>query len=105
MAQLDTLKALLENPDVSDAILQFHLDRAKDIICELRHSDVVETQYLNTQIQIAIEMFNKMGVEGQTGHGENGINRSYGAGDVSPSILSQIVPVVRTPFSTRRVIT
>jgi hypothetical protein len=105
MAQIDTLKLLLDTPDVPDAILQFHLDRASDIICELRHSDVVEPQYLNIQIQMAIELFNKMGVEGQVGHSENGVSRTYGTGDISETLLNQIQPYVRTPFSNRRVIT
>ena len=102
MTQLELLKELLENPDVSDAVLQFYLDSAKDIICEIRFTDYVEAQYLNVQTQIAIELFNKAGAEGQTAHRENGISRTYEVGDVSQSLLSRITPYVKTPYSTVR---
>lgn len=105
MEQLQLLKELLGNPPVSDAVLQFYLDNSRDIICDIRFSDAVETQYLTLQIKMAIEMFSKRGAEGQTGHSENGINRSYEKADISDSLIGQIIPVVRTPFSIRRVIT
>jgi hypothetical protein len=105
MVQLSILKELLGNPPVSDVVLQFYLDNARDIICEIRHSDAVETKYLNTQIKIAIEMYNKAGAEGQTGHSENGLSRTYESGDISRSLLSQIIPVASTPSQPLRVIT
>jgi hypothetical protein len=104
MVQLSILKELLGNPPVSDAVLQFYLDNARDIICEIRHSDAVETKYLNTQIKIAIEMYNKAGAEGQTGHSENGLSRTYESGDISQSLLSQIIPVASTPSKPLRTI-
>lgn len=104
--QLLLLKQLLNlsNDDSLDSILEFYLETAGDIICDIRNSDKVESQYLNTQIRIAIEMYSKMGAEGQTSHNENGISRSYEKGDISPSILMTIVPVGKTPFSKVRVI-
>ena len=105
MAQLDTLKLILGNPVASDALLQYYLDSASDLICELRYTDVMEAKYSNVQLQIAVEMYNKAGAEGQTGHNENGIARSYEVGDVSPSLLSKITPVVRGVYSTQRVVT
>ena len=53
----------------------------------------VEKRFEHIQIQIALELFSKMGAEGQTAHSENGISRSYEAADVSPSLLKRIVPV------------
>lgn len=100
MSQLSLLKSLLGTVSENDDVLQFYLDNAGDIICDLRKTDNVESQYLNTQIKIAIELFNKRGAEGQISHDENGIARSYEKADVSPSLLSQITPSVRTPFST-----
>ena len=102
--QLIKLKKLLGNPTVEDDVLNFHLDRASDIICNLRNSNEVETKYLNIQLQIAVEMFNKIGAEGQTSHVENGINRTYDGGDVSQSLLAQITPCVTTPFSYTRIV-
>lgn len=104
MTQLEKLKLLLENPQVSDDVLVFYLDNASEIICELRNSDIVESKYSNIQIKIAIEMFNKRGAEGQTSHSENGISRTYEKSDISHSLLSQITPMVRTPFSVTRVV-
>lgn len=105
MAQLDTLRELLGSDQPSDTVLQFYLDNASEIICELRHSDVVETKYLNTQIKIALELVAKQGAEGQISHTENGISRTYESADVSPSLLSQVTPYIRTPFSTERTVT
>lgn len=104
MTQLEKLKLLLENPQVSDALLEFYLDNARDIICDLRNSTDIEVQYLNIQVKMAIEMFNKRGAEGQISHSENGISRMYEKADLSPSLLNQITPMVRTPFSTTRVV-
>ena len=105
MVLLATLKALLGNPPVSDAVLQFYLDNARDIICEIRHASDVESKYLGTQVKIAIELYNKAGAEGQTGHSENGLSRTYESGDISRSLISQIIPVASTPSQPLRVIT
>lgn len=104
MEQLQKLKVQLDNPDVDDGILIFCLDRAKDIICDIRNSDKVETMYLNTQISIAIELYNKRGAEGQLAHTENGISRTYSSADISREIIRTITPVVKTPNSSVRVI-
>ncbi len=102
MEQLQKLKVQLDNPEVDDGILIFCLDRAKDMICDIRNSDKVEPRYLNTQISIAIELYNKRGAEGQLGHGENGISRSYSSADISKEIIHTITPVVKTPSSSVR---
>lgn len=75
------------------------MDNAKDIICSIRNTNDVETKYLTMQIKIAVELFNKQGVEGEISHSENGINRSYETADVSNALLRQITPMVITPFS------
>lgn len=105
MSQLSTLKGLLPNASESDEVLQFYLDDASSIICDIRHSDVVESKYLTTQIKIAIELYNKRGIEGQTSSGELGISRGYEKAGISPSLLSDIIPYVRTPSSVVRTIT
>lgn len=102
--QLQKLKMLVGNPSDEDDILQFYLDSASDIICDIRNSDKIEDKYLTTQIKIAIELYNKRGAEGQLSHGENGIDRMYSRVDVSSDLLNQITPIVRTPFSKVRVI-
>ena len=52
----------------------------------------IPAQYAYIQVRIAVELFNKMGAEGQTAHSENGISRSWETADVSPSLLKQIMP-------------
>ena len=107
MNQLQLLKKLIGVDllnEASDDLLNFYLDNAKDIICEIRNSDEVETKYLTTQVKIAVEVYNKQGAEGQLQHSENGINRIYEKGDISSSLLGQITPMIRTPFSTVRTV-
>lgn len=104
MSQLLKLKSLVGNPSNEDDILQFYLDNASDIICDIRNSDKVEKKYLSTQIKIAIELYNKRGAEGQISHSENGIGRAYEKSDISPSLLMNITPVAKTPFSQVRVV-
>jgi hypothetical protein len=80
------------------------LDNASDIICDLRNSNLVEVVYLNLQVKMAVEMYNKIGAEGQLSHSENGIARTYQTADISNSLLCQVMPMAKTPFSNIRVV-
>ena len=53
----------------------------------------VPEQYSLLQVEIAVYLLNKRGAEGESGHSENGISRTYENGDVPPSMLRQIVPM------------
>lgn len=97
--QLELLKSLVGSPTDKDEILEFCLDNAKDIICDIRNSNDVEDKYKSAQISIAIEIYNKRGAEGQTSHIENGLGRTYEGGDISSSVISRITPMVKSPFS------
>jgi hypothetical protein len=104
---LNLLKSILGVDPLNEAEndkLNFYLDNAKAIICEMRNSDEVEPKYLTHQIKIAVELYNRQGAEGQISHSENGISRMYEKADISPSLLAQITPMVRTPFSNVRVV-
>ena len=92
--------AVLISPDTaSNELLLSLLDIAEGIILNRRYPfgapEGVTLSPLHQQIQlrIAVELFGKMGAEGQTDHDENGIKRTWEAGDVSPSLLKTIVPV------------
>lgn len=104
ISQLSIFKELIGETTDSDTLLQFYLDCASDIICDIRYTTAIEPKYLTHQIKIAMELYSKRGAEGQTSHAENGLSRGYESADVSPSLLNQITPFVRTPFSTIRVI-
>ena len=52
---------------------------------------VVPPRYERIQIQLAAELYSKRGAEGQTGHSENGITRSWP--EVS-ALLKRVLPHV-----------
>ena len=54
----------------------------------------VEAVYDELQIELAICIYNKRGAEGESSHGENGVNRSYRSED---EILKDITPFAGVP--------
>ena len=91
---------LLISPDTASTDLLLALvEQAEGIVLNRRYpfgipdGAKVPAAYEHIQMQIAVELFSKMGAEGQTAHGENGISRTYESADVSPSLLKRIVPV------------
>ena len=98
--QLLELKKQVGSPSGEDEILQYCLDNASEIICNIRNSNRVERKYLSAQISIAIELYNRRGAEGQISHNENGVDRMYDRGHVSNSVLSRITPMIK-PLSGR----
>lgn len=54
----------------------------------------VPEQYGYLQVEIAVYLLNKRGALGETAHSEGGISRSYEDGDVPPTMLRSIVPMV-----------
>ena len=98
--KLLSLKKRIEPDAVSDDLLSELLEQAGAIVLNRRYpfgypeGMEVPSQYARIQVSIALELYVKRGAEAQTSHSENGINRTYEAGDVSPSLLRQIVPLV-----------
>lgn len=94
------LSALISPDTASEALLFSLLEQSEGIVLNKRYpfgipeNATVPKQYEHIQIQIAVELFTKMGAEGQTVHDENGIKRTFEAADVSPSLLKRIVPLV-----------
>lgn len=92
--------AVLISPDTADSeLLSILIEQAEGIVLNRRYplgapeNTKVPAKYEHIQLQIALELFSKMGAEGQIAHNENGISRTYEAADVSPSLLKRIVPV------------
>lgn len=52
-------------------------------------------KYSDVVMDIAVFLYNKQGAEGQTGHSENGISRSYENAGIPDSFVSDIVPVAK----------
>lgn len=95
-----TRLAVLISPDTAtDELLSVLVEQAEGIVLNRRYpfgspeGATVPPHYEHIQLQIAVELFSKMGAEGQTAHDENGINRTFEAADVSPSLLRRIIPV------------
>lgn len=93
------LKKLISPDEADDGLLSVLLSQAGGIVLNKRYpfgqpeGAEVPAAYEHIQLQIALELFSKMGAEGQTAHSENGISRTYEAADVSPSLLARIIPL------------
>ena len=92
--------AVLISPDTAtDELLSVLLEQSEGIVLNQRYpfgspeGATVPKQYEHIQLQIAVELFSKMGAEGQTAHSENGINRTYASAGVSTALLKRIVPI------------
>ena len=97
--KLARLEVLISPDTASAELLENLLWQAEGIVLNRRYpfgtpeGATVTSAYEHIQIQIALELYAKMGAEGQTSHSENGVSRSYEAADVSPSLLKRILPV------------
>lgn len=97
--KVEKLGVLISPDKAENELLTILIEQAEGIVLNQRYpfgapeGATVPTAYEHIQLQIAVELFSKMGAEGQTAHGENGISRTYESADVSPSILKRIVPV------------
>ncbi len=93
------LQALILPDTASDDTLLYLLEQSEGILLNRRYpfgvpvGATLAPAHEEIQVRIALQLFSKMGAEGQTQHTENGVSRTYEAGDVSPALLRQIVPV------------
>ena len=91
-----------DNDRENEERLSIYLDIAKTIILNKAYpfgnqpEDVPE-KYENTQLTVAVYLYNKRGAEGETQHNENGINRTYESADVPESMLRNVIPFVGLP--------
>ena len=98
-AKLERLAVLISPNTASNDLLSYLLEQSEGIILNRRYpfgapEDATLSPFQQQiQLRIAVELFSKMGAEGQTEHDENGIKRKWEAADVSPSLLRQIIPV------------
>lgn len=96
--RIGKLKMLISPDTASDELLLSLLEQSEGIVLNRRYpfgapeGTTLSPTLEQIQMRIAVELFSKMGAEGQTMHSENGVNRTWEAGDVSPSLLRQIIP-------------
>ena len=93
--KLTMLKAMTGETD--DTVLSTYLSIAGNKVLRRAYPfggtvSTVPDRYAYNQVEIAAYLVNKRGAEGETAHSENGISRSYEDGDVSPTLLREIVP-------------
>jgi hypothetical protein len=101
---LENLKTYLSIEDTTkDMLLSLLLNMADKKILNKRYpfgytdeeTVVALEKYSDIELDIAVYLYNKIGVEGQTGHSETGISRSYEGAYIPDSCVSDIVPVAR----------
>ena len=97
--KIEKVKVLISPDTASDELLLNLLEQSEGIILNRRYpfgapeGASLSPLYEQIQLRMTVELFAKMGAEGQTMHTENGVSRTYEAADVSPSLLRQIIPV------------
>lgn len=96
--KLKLLKAMVGESDSEEVLLAYLniaggkiLNRAYPFCTD---ETEVPNRYDFLHCEIAAYLLNKRGAEGQTGHSENGISRSYESADVPESMLSAVTPMV-----------
>lgn len=52
----------------------------------------VEPKYSDLQLRVAMDLYNKIGAEGEIIHSANGISRTYESSWVSKELLLEVVP-------------
>lgn len=88
-----------QTKESDDALLLDCLENAKCAILARRFPygdwpDELETRYKNLQFRIALDLYNKIGAEGQMSHSENGISRTYESSWISEQLLREVTPMV-----------
>ena len=97
--KVSAVSTLIAPDTASQDLLLLLVKQAESIVLNRRYpfgipeNATVPVQYEYVQIRIAVELFSKMGAEGETSHNENGINRVYASADITPALLKQIVPL------------
>lgn len=100
MTVLERLTAATSEPD--ESVLNSCLESAKAAILARRYPfgtapENIEPRYLDLQYRIALDLYNKIGAEGQTGHSENGISRTWESSWISEQLLREVTPFVGVP--------
>lgn len=103
MSDMTQLQKLKRRISVNDDTGNDLLDSAEAVIMQRRYPfgewpDTLERRFLDLQIRIAVDMYNKIGAEGEMAHSENGVSRTYGAENVSTDLLNEITPKAGFPI-------
>ena len=97
--KIEKLKVLISPDTANDELLLYLLEQSEGICLNRRYpfgapeGATLSPLHEQIQLRVAVEMFSKMGGEGEVQHIENSVSRTWEAADVSPSLLRQITPV------------
>ena len=84
--------------DLTDDTLSAFLSRAEQFILNTvfpyDEEATLPDRYVQKQIELAVYDISKIGMEGQTGHSENGATRNYESGSYPDSMIEDLVPFV-----------
>lgn len=97
MDSLERLKKRTNEPD--ESLLEDLLESAKAAILARRYPfqdwpKTLEKRYEDLQFRIAMDLYAKIGAEGQTGHTENSISRQWESSWISAELLAEVTPMV-----------
>ena len=98
--RLLTLRAMIGDSDnPTNETLTVYLSLAVNAVMNRLYPFGWEDKHLPNKYdlkvcEIACYLYNKRGAEGQTGHSENGISRSYESASIPNSMLKEITPFV-----------
>jgi hypothetical protein len=98
--RLSTLRAMIGDSDnPTNETLTVYLSLAVNSVMNRLYpfgweGKPLPSKYDYKACEIACYLYNKRGAEGQTGHSENGISRSYESASVPDSMLKEITPFV-----------
>lgn len=100
MTKVDRLKVRLgKDAGMNDILLEDLLETAKSAILARRYpfgggDGELPAQYDDLQIRIAIDLYSKIGAEGERQHVENGVSRTYESAWIPESLLTEVTPMV-----------
>lgn len=99
MSNLERLQLRTSEPD--ESILNDCLESAKSAILARRYpfgqSSVLEERFVDLQFRIALDLYNKIGAEGQLTHSENGVSRTWESSWISKQLLMEVTPLAGVP--------
>lgn len=95
-------KLMISGSD-QDALLDLLIDQTKDVItkeyfgyAKIPNDWTFPEEFTYIGLEVATHLYNKIGVEGQTEHTEQGIKRIYSEGGIPRHLFDQLPRKVKT---------
>ena len=96
---MDAFERLKKRTGESDEdLLRDILESARSAILARRYPfqdwpETLEPRYEDLQLRCALDLYAKIGAEGQTSHSENGISRTWESSWISEELLREVTPL------------